>query len=383
MIKMEDRSSASRGFTAIFIVIFSTLLLSIIAVSFIAMMVREQSRSADDELSESAYDSALAGVEDGKRVLAACNRDGAGSQACAAINTARCNTVQSSGVLGTIEEQEVSIQSEISEDNMLNQAYTCVIIRPNTDTYDGVLRYDDSVMIPLRSDGKYDKVVVSWYNSDDITVGVNQLTYPTSTDLTSASAWGYATGHPPLIKAQLMQYDSTKPIKLSAFNDNKSAHTLYLYPWNIGISDGIQFSDDDRRDGSMAVSPVACAEDRPIFGYACNATLTLPDLPDDGDNSDRVAYLRLSNYYGSAHYQVRLLNGSTPVKIVGVQPSIDSTGRANDIFRRVEAKVESSDDTFPYPRATIDITNNLCKAYGVTDDGAINIDDCVASEAGE
>lgn len=382
MDKQRASGEKSRGFTAIFVVIFSTMILSIIAIGFVSMMVREQSRSTDDELSESAYDSALAGVEDGKRVLAACNRDGAGSQACRAIQDAECDTVQASGILGVVSDSEVLIQSDILDDNQLNQAYTCVIIRPYTDAYTSFLGYDDSAMIALRQENPFNKVVLSWYSSDDISSGTSSLTYPASPDLTAVGAWGYGLGHAPLMKAQLMQYDASSSIKLDTFNDNDSAHTLYLYPLSIG-STTADFASDNRRTGGLAVSPVDCAETVPVFGYACTVTLSLPDLPDGASGDNRSAYLRLSNFYGAAHYEVRLMNDTTPVRLTGVQPSIDSTGRANDIFRRVEARVELSDSSFPYPRATVDIANNFCKAFGVKSDGIVNLDACDPSTSGD
>lgn len=367
MANVSRLTRQSQGFTAIFIVIFATLLLSIIAVGFIATMVREQSRSTDDELSESAYDSALAGIEDGKRVLAACDSGGSGSQACQAIANAQCDTVQASGVVGTIGTSEVQIQSDVGIDNQLNQAYTCVIIHPNTDSYLGYLqRADDAIMVSLRSTAAFDAVEVSWYSRDDVTTASGSLgSAPAPATLTSVDAWGGGSDYPPLLKAHFMQYDASAGITPSNFNDNGSAHTVYLYPMTVGGSLPSNTVDvasmDSRRSGSITPSPIICADAAPTIGYTCNARLTLPDM------TNRVAYLRLTSFYGGAHYQLRLLDGTNTVQFAGVQPSIDSTGRANDVFRRVEARVETAASDFPYPRATVDITESFCKDFSVTD----------------
>jgi hypothetical protein len=52
-----------------------------------------------------------------------------------------------------------------------------------------------------------------------------------------------------------------------------------------------------------------------------------------------------------------------------VEPAIDSTGRAADVYRRVRARVQlvSPAETELYPRATVDITHNFCKDFGVSD----------------
>jgi hypothetical protein len=71
--------------------------------------------------------------------------------------------------------------------------------------------------------------------------------------------------------------------------------------------------------------------------------------------------------YNSTSYSVKLLKGVDVVQFDGVLPAVDSTGRANDIFRRVSSRVEMNPINFPYPDAAVDITGSLCKNFTVTD----------------
>ena len=96
-------------------------------------------------------------------------------------------------------------------------------------------------------------------------------------------------------------------------------------------------------------------------------------LPSPINGGDRTAYLRLATLYNTAHFQVILSSGDIDaastniISFKDVQPEVDSTGRANDLFRRVSSRVDLYDTTFPYPDATIEVNNSFCKDFRVTD----------------
>ena len=357
--------NSQRGVSAIFIVIFASLLLSLIAMSFISLMISDVGRSTDDEQSQGAYDAALAGVEDGKRVLSECLQNPA-STACAEIDAGQCDTVQAAGINGASGDTEADVSSG---GNDLNMAYTCVIVSREAPDYRGSVSSgtsgggDAQVVIPLRpASGNLDHILIRWFSKDDVDGA--SLTLPAwSTDLPQKSTW--PVSQPPVLRAHLIQYE-TNNMSAANFDESPYAHTLYLKPSNgAALSPLLVFSSDDRRNPSSNIlQQVDCSSSIGVSGYACEAELDLPSL---GAGVSRTAYLHLSSFYNNADVQVIMYDSANnSLSFDDVQFIIDSTGRANDLFRRVETRVEVGRE-FPYPRATVDITNNFCKTFSTAD----------------
>lgn len=122
---------------------------------------------------------------------------------------------------------------------------------------------------------------------------------------------------------------------------------------------------DIRRSPSSANKPypVKCINDLSIGGYACSVRITLPEPVGGGA---RTAFLNLSSLYGKTSYRVTLYDGSQAVAFDAVQPEVDATGRASDLFRRVKSRIELFPVTYN-PVGAIDITGSLCKSFLVAD----------------
>lgn len=380
----RTRQYKQQGLVSLFVVIFAALLMTVVTVGFVQLMVKDQQQATSSDLSQSAYDSAQAGVEDAKRLLLldqAC-RNGTASPSvnCLAITNAltpqpgdsetSCDTLSRAGIVnGTVDETIIQ-QSTGDSAADLDQAYTCVKVVVNTDDYKGEVGVNQSDVVPITGASTFDSVEVSWFSREDVsTAGSNPaIDLPVSGTDISLPVVGttWVQNRPSLLRTQLIQLGGG--FKLSEFdtetNGGSNSNTLFLYPSRIGTMNKA-FALDGRRSNLNAPQLVRCNTSFVAGEYACTTTIQLP-VPVDGNVAQRNAYLRLSGLYNGAHYQLKLKNGGADVKFSGVQPQIDSTGRANDMFRRVKARVELKGD-FTYPEAAIDMQGNLCKNFTITD----------------
>jgi hypothetical protein len=342
----------------------------IITISFIQLMLKDQQQATVSDLSQSAYDSALAGVEDAKRLLLMNEECHSASPpttfSCdavkAALDSDACNTI-AAGLLGDPTKTETIVRQDEGDDR-LDQAYTCVKVDVSTKDYKGIADINQSTLIPLRSLATFNKVRISWFTQDDVGTVNSAIEFPgvaPTVTLPEVPNWG--VNSPALLRTQFMYSGSS--FKLSDY-DAGNANTLFFYPVESGSST-TSFAVDKRRDASNTPPELADCEKTFTKQYACQITIDLPS-PIDSSVANRSAMLRLSALYNGAHYKVELLDSAGIVQEFDrVQPEVDSTGRANDMFRRVKSRIEFKSD-FVYPEAAVDIVGDLCKNFIVTND---------------
>jgi Tfp pilus assembly protein PilX len=388
---MRGRQS-ERGAVSIFIVIFTALLITTITVAFVRTMVQDQQQATMNDLSKSALDSAQAGVEDAKRAIVTYQShciesgDGVGTTECNNLASAlrdgtHCDTLQKAGVAGSPDDKEVVIK-QAEGDELLQQAYTCVKVQLDTKDFIGSVTPNTSRLIPLKASGAFNQIVIEWYSQSDLqtAAGDNPAGGATPVDLgldarlPKLADW--PKNRPALMRVQLLQFGDS--FKLSDFYgtadaSNANDASLFLVPSRVGRTT-MSFSDDIRQSStSGALEQIAC---NPNFSststdtqYACKATIQLPNPIDTADAAKRHAYLRVNELYNTnTNFRVTLQDASSnPVSFSSVQPLVDATGRANDLFRRIQSRIELTNSSIPYTEATVDLTNSLCKSFLVTD----------------
>ena len=388
-----------KGAASFYIVAFSTLILMIVAISFATVIISEVERTSNDDLAQSAYDSALAGIEDAK--LAYFNY-----QNCLAQEDPN-NPIDESGVTcvdilrymdeandsaeGEEVEQEIDCQivwkmlgrssdaggkvvevtNGVVENNM-QQATTCLTMTNETPDYRGGLSSSSMVDVIRLSfaDGisadDIGSMSLKWFSKEDA-AKANKLNYPKPSTKFPASSTSVAT--PPVVSLTVLQ---TGPqFTMDQFNeidgDKTNRGTLYFIPEeggnaNNSISVGAlaKSNDKTRQNNPYNVGCVANND----FGdkeFACSVNIDLPK-PIGGVRGDNTFEIIVSMPYGQPETEFLLAfycgnskeackkpdkvtvgsNGTALVDLRDVQIEVDSTGRANDLYRRVITRLKNN-----------------------------------------
>lgn len=385
---MNKNRKFRQGGVSMFLVVIASSLIALIVASFMRLAVRDQSQASNQDLSQSAYDSAQAGVEDAKRYMTKYAADCASGYDLSTVDCQRmkasmesnsCNMLYGGGSgVTSVENGETVIQTHTG-DRILDQAYTCVKISQNTPDFIGKISVGQPKIVPLRGVSTFRRIRLSWHTREDMTnvnreISLDSVLIGGRPTLLSNSDYSRHINRPAVIKSQFYGYTNGMS-DLSEFDtnfsdDGRGLNEQLYYPVSGSGAIDVSLPVGERRTGSPAtrtadLSLVRCERNLDRAVYACSVTVDL------GHNVERdhTAFMRLTPIYKSANFKVELLNGDDVVNFDGVQPKIDSTGRANDQLRRVESRIEFVDQNMPVPDFALQLDDGgspLCKDFWVT-----------------
>jgi len=386
--------SERQGVASLYVVIFATILFGVITLSFTRIILSEVEQSSDDDLSQSAYDAALAGVEDAKiavnRYFNCLNANGSAA-ACSNINVfsndanVNCEDGFPLGQILHGVDGEVKIQEShggAAGETAADQAYTCVIISDVTQDYRGVLTSDTRTkVVPIginatgaannSSLGQVAKVRFSWYSelNQGTNNNSNNNTFKNLRNDSKLDNKDHKTT-PPTIQLNFIKTGNS--VNLSEFRtENNTSNTIdstmVFIPAQSGSNGNnplrLNVSDDTiKTNGNAANSTndgasnthspymLQCTSQQE---FACVVELDVGSILHNGDN----AFLVVSLPYGDSltDFSVALLDSSgSPINFRGVQVNVDSTGRTNQLVRRVETRLDPADLYFPYPQFALE-----------------------------
>lgn len=347
-----------RGAAAIFIVIFFAILTSVITLSFVSITNQESQQALNDDLSRSAYDAAKAGVVDANRALTYCEKHDPDKAACLARFQNKCADVAGFAARLELEaDDNDAVLVGQGADRKLNQSYTCAKVDLTPKTI--ALNLEDQQMriIELKSAASIGAIRVKWFDNQEnqgqpMSLPKSPLLDKKLPKTSSDPGWGGETT-PPILRVQLVNPGPNPDV--ASFPSNVSA--AFLYPAD---------STTVNPGGALAPGqPVKAPCDATTYENgqpACQADLTV-SIP-----ANTSAYLILMPIYNKTNLEIQgltAING-TPLGLEGY-PSIDVTGKAGDLFRRVRSTIDLHGKRGNHDMPGFDTTKTLCKNFAVTD----------------
>lgn len=371
------------GVASLFVVVFFTILISIIVISFVTIVSQDRQQALNNDLSSSAYDSAQVGVEDGKRGLELYY------QKCVRVanpgSNPECSTTDiTTGIfrgpegaligdtcdqfkkklgnrldLNTNEaSSEVKITTDTADED-LNQAYTCLKVKLNTPDYKGTFNNNERSIIPLlaTNNGQPLSIKLNWHiklpnETPEIPDSTSDFDLPVN-----GSVWG--SNKPAMVELQVIGVPKSGSFSVDEIDNN--SRTVFLYPSTNGSST-ISLTSTDPTKYSRKNNPAAAKCDPIANQYACSVLIN-----DLAPNSSLYKYyVRIMPIYNSTDIKLSMYSSDdgtgNPLIFDGINPEIDSTGRTNDVFRRVVTRVSFKDD-----KNGLDVSQGVCKAFQLAD----------------
>lgn len=379
------------GAASFYIVAFSTLILMIVAISFAAVIISEVERTSNDDLSQSAYDSALAGIEDAK--LAYFNYQNCLMQEKSASSTTE-GTVSCDEILGYMDQansdldecemvwrilgKSETVNGDVVEvtngvNNNMQQATTCVAMIDELSDYRGTLSASNMVdVIKLSfaegiSANDIGSMSLRWFSRDDAVKALGS-----SDDSRFVPKAGFPVSSvpvvaPPVVSLTVLQ--TGREFTMDSFNqingDQTNRGTLYFTPEvgsslenNIERTALVKSNDKTVQNNPYNVGCIEYVND--IEEFACSVVVELPK-PVGGVRGEDTFEVIISMPYGQPSTEFMLEfycedgsscgtetitseSGASVAKMKGVQLKVDSTGRANDLYRRVETRLKNKND---------------------------------------
>lgn len=354
---MEKRLSAQQanqdGFASLVIAIVLVLVLSLITVGFAELMRHEERSALDRQLSSQAYYAAESGINDATQAI----NQGylAGKDQCGVgkgLDTTS-NPAYPAIISGSLSNNLVAVDAS---HNPTNASYPCLLINPHPPDlhYDSVATTTsrtieftalDSSNLPT----SITKLKLSWQNEKGTSVddtGNSVFVSGCLNNFKSEAGWGTATG---VLRAQLIPLTSTG-LDRTALEANSM--TAFLCPNNGGPATFVDYNVAHGSVDSGQILNGSCSS-TPAPAL-CNVSIT--GLP----SNTSTFFLNMRSIYAPTSVTITAYDASDKVlNLTGAQTLIDSTGKAQDVLRRVQVRL-SSTKAYDIPDGT---HGDICKQF--------------------
>lgn len=321
-----------QGLVSFVVTIIIMLILSLIVMGFARLSQREQRQSLDRQLSTQAFYAAEAGINDAIQELKnpASPYRTAKKDTCDWPNDEYANELNPSGPI----------------------TYSCLLIDPTPTEYkfDAVDQSSSEIVQIESSTGVNIETINFYWQDKDGKTGLAACQDLTSTGIPAGWPAGCDTG---MLRIDLVPYGTgSSPTRQTLVASQLSA---FIFPSSSG-SDIIYSAAPEANQGILAKGTCDSAN-TPKY---CQLSIT-------NLNSNRY-FLRMKGIYGTSSVSITSEGpDGNLIEMSGYQALIDSTGKANDVLRRVQVSVPYGNLTGPFPEFVAQSAESLCKRFTVAD----------------
>jgi Tfp pilus assembly protein PilX len=321
------------GAVAIIVSVTIMAILSLIVISFSQLMRREERQALDRHLSSQAYYAAESAIND-----------------AAAALTRNEITANFNNCTGSPLDRPVL-------DATLDVEYSCVTLSsdPTSLEFDSVST-NQSVQTELHSrdssglPSNLQSLKITWQNP----TGDNYFVNNAST-VSVPQTW-------PAQQVGLLRFEIFRLVDVTGtYNRDallRDRRIFWFYP-NLGGAGTVDWTATNGAivNGNCTNSPTG------------SCTVDLTGLPGGS------YVVRIRSIYTDSKVSISGTNAAGIAHFIGAQVVVDATGRANDVLRRISARI-AINQTYPIPEFAVQAFDGICKDIDVTLPGTVSYLDC-------
>lgn len=335
------------GMASILVTMVLMIVISLIVLGFAQVSRRNQRAALDNQLSNQAFYAAETGVNDYVKyiksyLLGPSPLVTSLSQNSCTQNSTYINKVPASGVLSTSPDV----------------AYTCVLVdaSPTSLQYGSV--GSTALIIPINATTTVNSLTITWQTTrTDLTFPANNCPSTSSINqFPTVSGWAATNCGFGIMRVDLVP-TTPGPITLQSLQANTM--TAFLVPTRTATGSGtLSYSGagNNQYGGTANQGAVTAAKCDNTAG--CSVTINGLSSPN--------YYLRINSIYQTDSVEVKGYNNSAPTTPLplGSQILIDSTGKAQDVLRRIQVRIPiSADSNASTFDSAIQSSQSLCKKF--------------------
>lgn len=324
---LSPTSLREKGMVSITVTMILMIVLSLIVLGFAQVARRNQRQALDQQLSTQAFYAAESGINDVRNLLKS-----AGPGTTIPAKT----TCPSGGGGGFYNSLNSTVNSSIGA------SYSCLLVNPAPPSLVYGSIGDRSTIIPVNAEsGNLTQVRLVWKSTTSSTP-ISGCPGSTNGVFVSSASWGCGYG---VLRFDLVPIDNA--FDISELSNNTM--TTFAVPITSGSLTSTNFATNGNSD---------------VLGVRCNNTQCSLSINLPGSSSSY--YMRISSLYKNVSLEVTGRNAGGAVNLTGAQALIDSTGKAQDVLRRVQVRIPLSDTSKnKLPDYAIQSTDSVCKRFSV------------------